>query len=208
MRRRKPRSEFSTSMTSFFHYDRWQPTIVSTVASTASYTYVRTTFQLSDINSTDLAYFQGLFDQYRITGIEVAFRSLTNPDASYTANSATTINANNFFMDIYAVVDNDDANTPTSIEYMQAYGKKLKMGLLKPNQWFHYSFHPKVQNLVYYTSVNSGYAVPVKNPWINCANTGVPHYALKFAIGSPFSNVQALTYEYRLRYKIQFKNNH
>ena len=95
MRRRKPRSEFSTSMTSFFKYDRWQPTIVSTVASTASYTYVGTTFQLSDINSTDLAYFQGLFDQYRITGVEVAFWSLTNPDASYTANSATTTNANN-----------------------------------------------------------------------------------------------------------------
>jgi hypothetical protein len=206
-RRKYKRGEFDTRMQSGLYYDRWQPTQTSTVTAGSYYTYVGSILKLDDINSGDLGMYQAMFDQYRIVGVEIAFRSLTNPDASYAANTTTTVNANNFFMDLYVVCDNDDANTPTSVEYMQAYGKKLKMCVLKPNVWQHYSFRPKVQRLLY-MSVTSAYEIPSRNPWINCANASVPHYAIKYAIGSPFNNLQPMTYEYRLRYKIAFKNNH
>lgn len=204
---RVKRSVFSTRMQNSYYYDRWQPVISATVAQNSTYTFVGQSFSLSDLSSSDLAFYQGLFDQYRIIKVSIAFRALTNPEASFAANTTSTNNANSFYSDIYAAVDHDDANAPTSVEQMQEYGRKVKTGVLKANTWFIYSFRPTPQNLIY-NGVNSAYGVPMRTPFINCTYSAVPHYGLKYAIGSPFTNVQPMTFEYRLRFAIKFINTH
>ena len=96
---------FSTCMQNSYYYDRWQPVISATVAAGSNYTYVGQSFSLADLSRADLSFYQGLFDQYKILKVAIAFRALTNPDASFAANTSSTNNADSFFSDIYCTVD-------------------------------------------------------------------------------------------------------
>ena len=82
-----------------------------------------------------------------------------------------------------------------------------RVRVLKANRWFIYSFRPTPQQLIY-NGAASAYGVPMRNPFINCTCTSVPHYDLKHVIGSPFTNLQPMTYETRLRFQIKFINTH
>ena len=112
-----------------------------------------------------------------------------------------------FLIYIVLLINHDDANAPTSIEYLEEYGRKLKTGVIKANSWFVYSFRPTPQMLIY-NGLTNAYGVPMRTPFINCSNSAVPHYGLKYAIGSPFSLLQPMTFEYRIRFCIKFINSH
>ena len=88
-------------MQNSYYYDRWQPVISATVAAGSTYTFVGQSFSLEDLSSADLAFYQGLFDQYKIVKVSIAFRALTNPDGSFSANNVSTNNANSFYSDVY-----------------------------------------------------------------------------------------------------------
>ena len=104
-RPRLKRGVFSTRHQNSYYYDRWQPVVSATVAAGSTYTFVGQSFSLADLSSSDLSFYQGLFDQYKIVKVAIAFRALTNPDASFAANTSSTNNADSFFSDIYCTVD-------------------------------------------------------------------------------------------------------
>ena len=205
--RRKPK--YTGGMTSFVTYDRWQPAIQGTVATTVTdYAYTAVTFQMTDLNSTDVQKYIDLFQFYRINTVTVRFRLRSNPNAVTTLNSGTTTNMN-FYPDIYIAVDHNDSQTPTGPELFLQQGDKVKVGLLKPDYWVYYRFHPTPQTLMY-SGLVSAYSIQgKKNPWINTDNTAVPHYGLKWMIGmplgAPFSS--PLYYEIQYRYNVSFKGN-
>ena len=119
----------SSSMTSFFTYDRWQPAQQGTVATTVSeYAYRALTFQINDCNSTDLQKYIDMFQFYRYNSITVRFRLRSNPNAATTLNSGATTNFN-FYPDIFICVDHNDSQLPTSTELFFQQGKKVKTAI-------------------------------------------------------------------------------
>ena len=146
---RRKKSKITGAMTSFCTYNRWQPAQQATVAnSVTDYAYGAVTIQVNDLNLTDLQKYIDLFQFYRINTITVRVRLRSNPNAVTTLNSGTMMNFN-FYPDIYICVDHNDSQTPTAPENFLQQGDKVKVGLLKPDSWVYYRFHPTPQTLLY-----------------------------------------------------------
>ena len=123
------KSKLTGGMTSFFTYDRWQPAIAGTIGTTVQdYAYTALTFQMTDLNATDLQKYIDMFQFYRINTVTVRFRLRSNPNAVTTLNSGQTTNFN-FYPDIFICVDHNNAATPTRSELFLQQGKKVKVGL-------------------------------------------------------------------------------
>jgi len=178
-------------------------------AGSSPFVFQAYSYNLNDLNSTDLANYKSMWDQYRIDAICVRFRMISNPDAATALNTSTS-NASNWFPELTCCVDHNDATNPTSNEQILQLGKKVKQALLKPNAWTYYSFHPSAQYLMY-SGVVSGYSTSptTKNPFINCDNDAVPHYGFKYSIGIPgiSTNANAIYCEIQQKYSISFKGN-
>lgn len=124
---------------------------------------------------TNSSEFTNLFDQYRLRCVIMKFRLIPPPEAN---NTPTTLQ---FYPDIVATVDHDDANVPTDLDTIRQYGK-CKSGILKPNSWFTYRCFPTTSMQMYRTATTTGYA-PVKNSqWIDLAYTDIPYYSVKVGI--------------------------
>ena len=144
-------------MTSVFNYNRWQPPQSGTMAvGSVEYLFFGLAFYLTDLNSTDMTVFTNMFQFYCMKTVTLRVRLRSSPDASYL--NSTTSTGMNFYQDIFACVDHNDAATPLSNEMFFQQGKKVKVSVLRPNTWFYYMFHLTVQQLVY-SGVVSGNAI-------------------------------------------------
>lgn len=122
-------------------------------------------FTLGDLpNYTD---FTGLFDFYKITGISMKFIPRVTENSSVITN----------YGDFYWIVDNDDNNVPDLAEMQQKQGVKVKYGVGRP--WSIY-FKPKALTNIFNGAASTDAHMVGRQGWINAANTGVPHYALKW----------------------------
>lgn len=199
-----------SAMTTVYNYNRWQtPQYLTINAGSNEYVFGALTYQLSDLNGTDLANYKALFDFYRMNGVMVRFRLRANPDAYSRLNVTTGPAAMNFYPEIHFCVDHNDANAAGSVEEFLQMGPKVKTCILKPNTWVWYKFHPTIQQLIF-SGLSSAYSIPgSKNPFINCTNDGAPHYGLKYAIGMPGlgSFTQDCYLEVQYKYHITFKGN-
>ena len=74
----------------------------------------------------------------------------------------------NFYPDIFICVDHNDSSTPTSSELFFQQGKKVKVGVLKPDSWTYYRFHPTPQQLIY-SGLVSAYAQLQEKPILGSA---------------------------------------
>ena len=205
---RRRKSKTTGAMTSFITYDRWQPPQAWSVGTTVTdYKFEALAFQMSDLNSTDLNNYASLFQYYRINTITARFRLRSNPNAVTTLNNSTSTNFN-FYPDLYICVDHNDSTAPSSNELFLQQGKKVKVGLLKPDSWVYYRFHPSPQQLIY-SGLVSAYSVQTRNPFINVENNAVPHYGLKWCIGMPLTAVfsSPMYYEVQFKYNVSFKGN-
>lgn len=137
------------------------------------------TFKMDDI--INKAEFTALFDQYKITRVELIFKLHSNPyewaDIQYTGSAMQY--APITWPTIYLCNDHDDDNTPTLSELKER--PRTKRFILRPNNFLRWSCRPTVLNQLYRTVATTGYA-PKWNQYIDVANTDVPHYATKYFI--------------------------
>lgn len=123
-------------------------------------------FRLSDCaGSTD---FTNLFDQYKISGVKVRIWW-----TSTSSDSATRVPAPRM---IYSV-DEDDNEVPTDLNgFRQKNSVKVhQFGNGVPLQLY---IKPRLAKSVYNNSVSTAYSST--RSWVDCQNSNVPHYGLKF----------------------------
>jgi hypothetical protein len=119
------------------------------------------TYSLSVVPNTSS--WQAIFDSYRIVGVRVSFIPQdANPNAA----------------PIYTVLDYDD-NTAITQATMLAYDT---LQVSPASVYFERSFIPKVAIATYQAGTFAGYSQPNLPQWIDCANPGVQHYGLKYAV--------------------------
>lgn len=142
-------------------------------------------FALSDIPT--LAAFAVSFDQYCIYAVKVRFLP-----------KATTSVVGQFG----SVIDFDNAVQPTSWQQLEDYGNFMSMSLVQGCCQERF-IKPCVTPLVY-NGAGTGFATA--RSWIDSANTGVPHYGVRYGIdnGGPLI---ALQVGVEMTYVIGFRNN-
>jgi len=156
-------------------------------SSSSANTYSQWYYSLGNLDqASSLA---AVFDQYRITKIEIMFM----PRVSAVAAS-TSLNTGVFS----TVVDYDDASALTTLAQAQDYANVIS----SPGSVGHYRvFEPHVAVAAYSGSFSS-YANET-SPWIDCASTSVQHYGVKTA----WSQTDAVyTYDVYAHLWLEFRN--
>jgi len=120
--------------------------------------------------------FTNLFDNYKITKIQMTFQLITNPTAVYYTNLNNTSSGNNsnWFPKMWYVRDYDGGSTETISSMKERQGVKCR--ILEPNKMIKISFVPRVRTLIYKTSTTEGYAP--KSIKLDMTDVEVPHYGL------------------------------
>lgn len=134
-------------------------------------------FKLNDIPA--YGEFTALFDQYKITKIDVFFKLHTNPFL-WTATNGSNVNngAAISFPTIFLCNDHDDdSGTPTLAELKER--QKTRRFVLRPNSILKWTVRPSILNQLYRTATTTGYS-PQWNKYIDCSAADVPHYGMKF----------------------------
>jgi len=119
--------------------------------------------------------FTNLFDNYRITKIQMTFQLINNPDATWPLNSGSSAgNSSNWFPKMWYVRDYDGGSTETISSMKERQG--VKCAIMQPNKVFRVSFVPRVRTLIYKTATTEGYAP--KTIKLDMSDVTVPHYGL------------------------------
>lgn len=157
-----------------------------------SYAY---SFNLQQISGfTDFA---TLFDQYKLTGVKVMFRLMSNPDAGSNNNTAQQI-----FPSIWTVTDHDDDNTITLAQMKEKQGARRRV--LRPNSIVSsYIKSPHIDMSVYNSSVTTGYTSSTPR-WLDMNSPNIPHYGLKIVLDSEGVS-QIASYYISVEMKYYFK---
>lgn len=117
------------------------------------------------------AEFTSLFDQYRITRVDIKFLFDKN-SATFTGASAQ------FIPNIYTVFDPDDG-TPLSTENDYLQYQSLRVNRMDTPVYR--TIYPCTATPAYSGGAFSGYT-EVKNAWIDCGNPATEYYGLKYWI--------------------------
>ena len=152
---------------------------ILTLSNNTAYANGSFTFALNDL--TNYTEFTNLFDQYKITKVQIEFKMHTNPYILYStqpvggAQAAAPIT----FPTIYLVNDHDDATALTLAEFKER--QSVRRFVLAPNKIIKWSVKPAILNQLYRTAVSTAYA-PKYGQFIDCAQADVPHYGVKWGI--------------------------
>ena len=99
-------------------------------------------------------------------------------------NTNNTTLYTNFYPTIWYVADHDD-NTAANVAVLQSY-TYCKHTVLRPNCEISFYVVPttltQIGSSINGTGAAVGQSVNFNKTWINCTNSGVPHYGIKFAI--------------------------
>lgn len=158
-------------------------------------------FQLSDL--ANVSEYTSLFDQFKITGIK--FRVV--PKTAMTTQGAVTGTiAPLGYGQVVTAIDFDDAANPTSKDQLLEYGSAKYTPSSRVHQRY---FSPKVLNAVWVNLASTGYS-PVKAPWIDQANTNLPHYGIKLWVDVPENSSgtanSSISYDVYATYYFMCKN--
>ena len=155
---------------------------------TALTTFGAFTFILDDLpNSNE---YKGMYDEYMITKIIVTFHSRSS-------NGFNALFYNGF---LHTAVDIDDNTPPTSVAELMEY-ETYKVGLT--NRTRKITLVPAVSTVYYKTALTTGYGSK-QNQWIDCADGGIPHFGLKFALGNS-ANAAEYSYLITCQYFVSFR---
>lgn len=119
-----------------------------------------------------VAQFQALYDQFRITHVQMRFMLRTDPSAQAAATAT--------YPRLYYARDYNDLNLPANLNELREYSK-CKIVHLKPDKTVVVNLKPAVLTEVYKTAVSTGYA-PKWRQWISTADASVPHYGVKWGV--------------------------
>lgn len=123
------------------------------------------------------AEFTTLFDQYQITYIQMKFFLRIDPSAQPAATAA--------YPKLHIVRDYDDASTPANINELREHPRVMQR-VLTPTRAVTFGWKPAVATNLFLTPITNG-TEPRWKVWVDMANTGLPHYGIKFAIDN-FTN--------------------
>jgi len=145
-------------------------------------TFFARNFSFNDLQQ--VASFQALFDQYRITEVELWAQPINN--SATVATSGPTW---------YSVVDYDDSATPSSLAALQQYTNVITTPL---NNGHYVRFKPHVAEALYggaFTAFGN-----ITAPWIDSASPGVQHYGFKMGV-----NVTPPTVNFNMVIRLHFQ---
>lgn len=137
-----------------------------------AFTYGASSFSLDQCPSySELV---AVFDQYRITGVELSFwptaQSVTN-----TNSAAAVVNTPSRLV---TAIDYDDAVVPSSSTALREYSTCQVHSITES---FKMRITPAVSVMVYEGVGTTGYS-PQWGTWISTNDPTVPHYGLKYAL--------------------------
>lgn len=185
--RRYPRRGLSSNV---HYYKRYGvPSTVTLTGTTESDN--SDVFKLDNVQAA--AELTALYDQYKISCVVMKFQLLNNPETIYPPgqNPGTTTNNPTFYPKIWYTRDYDDNNTLT-LAQMREVGK-AKCKVLRPNSMISVKIKPACASQIYRTAVTTGYS-PVWPKKLDCTNSDIPHYGLKWVIDTnnvtPWNNGQ------------------
>lgn len=160
-------------------------------SSTATFNNFTWKFALSDLpNYTE---FTTLFDQYRITAIEMLFV----PTAT---ESVSTTPINGCF---FAVIDYDDATSlSTNTDYLQYDTFQQQLLVMPASSVKKIKLRPRLATAVYGGGAFTSYANTVS--WLDVASPSVEHYGVK--VGLAATPVTTIGYQVLARYELEFKH--
>lgn len=116
--------------------------------------------------------FTALFDQYKITHIQCKFFLKIDPGAQSAAGAS--------YPKLYWCADHDDDSAAPSLNAMREHSK-TKVRVLHPNRPVVCNIKPAILAMTYKTATTTGYC-PMWKKWVDCNDSTVPHYGLKWAI--------------------------
>lgn len=160
--------------------------VTSTSAAEGLYAF---SYQLSDLS--EVASFTSVFDQYRITRIDLLVRAMTHP--------STTVSVSVPYAFCYVVTDYDDASTLGTASLSLNY---QNCSILSPGQSHSRHIRPHVLLSAYDGA--AAFANSVASPWIDCNNTNVVHYGNKISITQSTSTFVSTWYVWA-RYYVEFR---
>jgi len=151
------------------------------------------TFLLNNLrNATD---FTNLFDQYQIKKVDLYFKLIQNPEAPTTTNIPAT-----YYPTLWFIRDYDDSANMTVANMQEKQG--VKRLVMKPDVIHKISVVPKFQRMLYQTLTSTGYG-PATG-WLDCVDSGIPHYALKTTLQVPDSGA-TWQVEVQAKYHVSFR---
>lgn len=156
-------------------------------------------FSLNDI--PNVSEFTTLFDQYKLKAVVVTIKMLQNPNALYIPTQSSNTSCN-FYPTIWYTSDFDDQMTQTLAQIKEF--ERVKHRVLYPNKELKIVLRPKTLSQLYRTSVTTGYANTPGSPWLDLANTDIPHYGLKTVFDFEGLQMPATT-DVRFTFKINAK---
>jgi len=154
-------------------------------------------FSLNQVQ--DYLKFVALYDQYRIVSVSVLFQPvMTTQIIKATVNGPTNnIEIQTQTPYFYVCKDFDDANPPVSVNELRG----REGCIMRPaTRSVSLTFKPKTVTPVYKDGVSFAYKLSSLSDWIDCSNTTVPYYGLKWALET---NNDDGAYIYRMTYKIK-----
>jgi len=158
-----------------YRFNRYSLTQSSIACSTGETSFV-TGFSLDQVQG--YGELTSLYDQYRISKVEIFFHLQTNPNSDLQLNGTLT-NGANYFPKMWYVADTDDLNSVSKAQIREFGG--VRNTILRADKNFKVTVKPAVLFQTYQTTISTGYS-PKRNVWIDSNSLGVPHYGLKCLI--------------------------
>jgi hypothetical protein len=121
---------------------------------------------------TGASEFTTLFDQYKIEKIMVKFFLKIDPSAQSAAGAS--------YPKFYWVADHDDDTAAPTLNALREH-TKCRVRVMNPNRPVTVIFKPSILGMRYKTVSTTGYS-PMFNQWLDCNDSTVPHYGIKWGI--------------------------
>jgi len=160
-------------------------------------------FRLDDM--PNVSEFVNLFDNYRVRGVKITIKMVSNPDAQSIVGSATTNVYANYFPTLWWTTDEDDVNLVTLVQ-MREYAK-ARHRVLKPNQEISIFVRPKPLQAMF-KGLTTGYALGKASQWLDLANADIPLYGVKLVIDYEGMTTSALNpwyFKFNTKYYFETK---
>lgn len=147
--------------------------------------------------------YTAIFDQYRINWVKVEFVPVMTQAVNRPFDDTTTPLATQVIPRFIVAMDRDDVTNPTSYESLMVKRPNKEVLATQKLSW---KFTPNRLVMMYRTGTTTGYKVDTQvNEFLDCAQTDIPHYGLKWAIEAS-SPTRGFIYETKVTYNISFRS--
>lgn len=174
----------------------WYPSN-TTAVNTYPFTFA---FTASDIRNN--SEFQNLFDRYMITGVQLIFQLLSNPDVDTTQSAVGAVPSVQTYPKLWYAIDHDDYSL-TTLAQLKEYGN-VKVRVLRPNALTKiYVPFPRTAQVVAQTSTTT--PAGVNRPiWLDWGYPNVNHFGLKTCLDYGTVDPRTNTFAFRVKWEAKY----